>query len=335
LFVSAANYAQIFSLDHKALDPSPRKALAVAIPTHTLSLTGTQQKGQAMAGGTNPSDPMVSVAWLAHNLHTPDVRIVDASSFMPGSDRDAKSEYQAGHIPGAVFFDIDEIADTQTDLPHMMASAEKFASRVRKLGIGDGLRIVVYDSQGLFSAPRVWWMLRHMGHDDVVVLDGGLPAWVQAGLPLEDLPPIPRERHFTVRRRADLIRDMAQMREKLATGTAQVVDARSAGRFEGSAPEPRAGLPSGHMQGARNVPFTTLLTGEGMLKDPDSLRAIFAAAGVDLTGRIVTTCGSGITACVLALALARLGRWDVPVYDGSWAQWASLPENLIVTGPPS
>jgi thiosulfate/3-mercaptopyruvate sulfurtransferase len=200
-----------------------------------------------------PSDPMVSVAWLASKLTAPDIRVVDASSFMPGSDRDARAEYDAGHIPGAVFFDINEICDLDTDLPHMMPSAEKFASRVKKLGLGDGCRIVVYDSLGLFSAPRVWWMFRHMGHEDVVVLDGGLPAWVAAGHELEDMPPMPRERHFTVRRRADLIRDMEQVRVKLETGSAQIVDARGAGRFAGTAPEPRAGLPSGHMRGAFNV----------------------------------------------------------------------------------
>jgi thiosulfate/3-mercaptopyruvate sulfurtransferase len=285
-----------------------------------------------MAGWANPSDPMVSVAWLAQRLNAPDVRVIDASSFMPGSDRDARSEYEAGHIPGAVFFDINEICDTETDLPHMMPSAEKFASRVKKLGLGDGLRLVVYDSLGIFSAPRVWWMLRHMGHEDVVVLDGGLPAWIAAGHPLEDMPPVPRERHFTVRRRADLIVDMEQVRAKLSSGIAQIVDARSAGRFDGSAPEPREGLSSGHMKGALNAPFGGVLNADGTLKDATALSAMMKDCGVDLTAGIVTTCGSGITACVLALALARLGRWDVPVYDGSWTQWASTPGNAIATG---
>lgn len=285
-----------------------------------------------MTSPTSPNDPVVSVAWLAARLDAPDIRIVDASSFMPGSDRDARGEYEAGHIPGAVFFDINEICDTDTDLPHMMPSAEKFTSRVQKLGLGDGSRIVVYDSLGIFSAPRVWWMFRHMGHEDVVVLDGGLPAWIAAGHDLEDMPPIPRERHFTVRRRADLIRDMNQVKDKLASGTAQIIDARSAGRFAGSAPEPREGLPSGHMKGALNVPFTNVLNADGTLKDTASLSELMRAGGVDLSGRIVTSCGSGITACVLALALARLGRWDVPVYDGSWTQWASTPGNEIIQG---
>jgi thiosulfate/3-mercaptopyruvate sulfurtransferase len=286
-----------------------------------------------MAGWASPEDPMVSVAWLAERLNAPDIRIIDASSFMPGTDRDAHREYQAGHIPGAVFFDLNEICDTGSDLPHMMPSAEKFSSRVKALGLGDGLRLVVYDSLGLFSAPRVWWMFRHMGHSDVVVLDGGLPAWMEAGHALEDMPPPHRERHFTVRRRADLIRDMDQVRQKIDTASAQLVDARSKGRFEGSAPEPREGLPSGHMAGAFNVPFTDLLTPDKKLKDARDLAAIFTDAGVDLSTRIVTTCGSGITACVVTLALARLGRWEVPVYDGSWSEWASHSDNVIETGP--
>jgi thiosulfate/3-mercaptopyruvate sulfurtransferase len=286
-----------------------------------------------MAGGASPMDPVVSVAWLASRLDAPDVRVIDASTFMPGSDRNARAEYQVGHIPGAVFFDIEEISDTNTDLPHMMPSAEKFASRIKRLGLGDGLRLVVYDSHGIFSAPRVWWMLRHMGHEDVVVLDGGLPAWIATGYPLEDMPPIARERHFTVRRRGDLIREMAQVTHALSNKSAQVVDARSAGRFDGSAPEPRAGLPSGHMRGACNVAFQNVLTSDGMLKDKAALAEIMANAGIDLSAPIITTCGSGITACVLALALARLGRDDVAVFDGSWTQWASTAGNEIVTGP--
>jgi thiosulfate/3-mercaptopyruvate sulfurtransferase len=285
-----------------------------------------------MSSGLEQTDPMVSVAWLAAHLSAPDVRVVDASSFMPGSDRDARGEYEAGHIPGAVFFDIDEICDLESDLPHMMPSAEKFASRVRRLGLGDGLRIVVYDSLGIFSAPRVWWMFRHMGHEEVFVLDGGLPAWIAAGHELEDMPPIARDRHFTMRRRSDLVRDMEQVKAILESRSAQVVDARSAGRFSGEAPEPRAGLPSGHMRGAHNLAFTNVLNGDGTLKDRKALVGVMTEAGVDVGAPIVTTCGSGITACVLALALARLGRNEVAVYDGSWAQWASTPGNEIMTG---
>jgi thiosulfate/3-mercaptopyruvate sulfurtransferase len=285
-----------------------------------------------MGRDTGQIDPMVDVAWLAAHLTAPDVRVIDASTFMPGSERNARAEYDAGHIPGAVFFDIDEISDTATDLPHMMPSAEKFASRVRRLGLGDGLRLVVYDSQGIFSAPRVWWMFRHMGHEEVFVLDGGLPAWVAAGHPLEDMPPMPRDRHFTMRRRGDLIRDMGQVSAHLASGSAQIVDARAAGRFSGQAPEPRVGLASGHMRGALNLPFNQVLTSEGYLKSKEALAEVFAASGINLQAPIVTTCGSGLTACVLALASARLGRTDVAVYDGSWTQWASTPGNEIVTG---
>jgi thiosulfate/3-mercaptopyruvate sulfurtransferase len=291
------------------------------------------QNGESeMAGWASPDDPMVSVDWLAERIGAPDIRIIDASSFMPNSDRDARAEYSSSHIPGAVFFDINAICETNTELPHMMPSAEKFASRVKALGLGDGLRLVVYDSLGLFSAARVWWMFRHMGHEDIVVLDGGLPAWIGAGHQLEDMPTIVSPRHFTVRRRADLIRDMDQMREKIQIGTAQIVDARGAGRFTGAAPEPRPGLPSGHMKGAFNVPFTDVLNDDMTLKSKSELAHLFESVGINAKARIVATCGSGITACVLALALARMGRWDVPVYDGSWTEWASTPNNIIETG---
>jgi thiosulfate/3-mercaptopyruvate sulfurtransferase len=199
--------------------------------------------------------------------------------------------------------------------------------------LGDGQRIVVYDSQGLFSAARVWWLFRLMGHEDVVVLDGGLPKWRAEARPLEDMPAVARERHFTVRRRADLIRDLAQVEEKLALKSAQIVDARPAARFLGQAPEPRAGLPSGHMPGALNVPAGSVLNPDGTLKGTSDLQALFSAAGVDVDRRIVTSCGSGVTACILALALARLGKWDVPVYDGSWAEWAGRPGAAIVGAP--
>lgn len=286
-----------------------------------------------MTSWSRPDDPLVSPQWLAERLSAPDVRVVDASWFMPGSSRDARAEYEAGHIPGAVFFDIDAISDSDTHLPHMAPPPEKFASRVRKMGLGDGNRIVVYDSTGVFSAARVWWLFRLMGHDDVVVLDGGLPAWAAAGLPLDDMPPVPHERHFTVRHRTDLVRDFSQVRMKLETSSAQIVDARPAARFLGQAPEPREGLPSGHAPGSVNVPWNSVLQADGRMLEPDALAAVFRAAGVDVGRRIVTTCGSGVTACVVALALARLGRWDVPVYDGAWSEWASTPGAPVVAGP--
>jgi len=278
-------------------------------------------------------DPLVSTAWLAEHLGAPDVRIVDASWFLPGTSRNPREEYALAHIPGAVFFDIDEITDETSDLPHMLPSVVKFASRMRKLGIGDGARIVVYDSQGLFSAPRVWWTFRAMGHEDVVVLDGGLPKWIAEGRPIEDGVPPPRERHFTARLSADLVRALPQVRRALDSGKEQLVDARPAGRFTGEAPEPRPGLRGGHMPGAMNVPSSEVIAPDGTLKSAAQLEAVFSAAGVDLARPIITTCGSGITASLLALALARLGRDRTPVYDGSWAEWGGRDDTPVVTGP--
>ncbi|MFN3858220.1 MAG: 3-mercaptopyruvate sulfurtransferase [Caulobacter sp.] len=277
-------------------------------------------------------DPLVSTAWLAEHLDAPDIRIVDASWFLPGDPRDPKAEYALAHIPGAVFFDIEEIVDETSDLPHMLPSVVKFASRMRRLGIGDGARIVVYDSQGLFSAPRVWWTFRAMGHEDVVVLDGGLPKWIAEGRPIEDGTPPPRERHFTARMNADLVRALPQVRRAIDSGREQLVDARPAARFTGEAPEPRPGLRGGHMPGALNVPSSSVIAPDGTLKSAQQLEAVFAEAGVDLGRPIITTCGSGITASLLALALARLGRDRTPVYDGSWAEWGGRDDTPVVTG---
>jgi thiosulfate/3-mercaptopyruvate sulfurtransferase len=278
-------------------------------------------------------DPMVSCAWLAERLAAPDIRVLDATWFMPGDGRDAKALYLARRIPGAIFFDIDDISDSENPLPHMLPSPEKFAARMRKLGIGDGLRVIVYDSHGVFSAARVWWSFRVMGHEDVAVLDGGLPAWEAAGLPLEEGPPAPcAERHFTARFRADLVRDLADMARVLGQG-GQVLDARPPARFRGESPEPRGGLKSGHMPGARNVASGSLVDAHGMLRSREQLREIFAAAGADLARQAVCSCGSGITAALIALALARLGRWDAAIYDGSWAEWGARDDTAIVTGP--
>ncbi len=280
-------------------------------------------------------DPLVSTAWLADHLGAPDVRIIDASWFLPGVDRNPRQEYGLCHIPGAVFFDIDEICDESSPLPHMLPSPVKFASRMRRLGIGDGARLVIYDSQGLFSAPRVWWTFRAMGHEDVVVLDGGLPKWVAEGRPVEEGAPPPRERHFTVRYTNDLVRDLGQVRRALDAGREQLVDARPAARFTGHAPEPRPGLKSGHMPGARNVPGASVIAPDGTLKSTESLIRLFQEAGVDLDRPVITTCGSGITAALLALALARLGKDRTAVYDGSWAEWGGLADTAIVQGPAS
>jgi thiosulfate/3-mercaptopyruvate sulfurtransferase len=279
-----------------------------------------------------PEDPIVSCAWLAERLDAPDIRIIDATWFLPGDQRDAKALYAARRIPGAIFFDIDEIADKDTNLPHMLPSPEKFAARMKKLGIGDGARVVVYDSQGLFSAARVWWTFRVMGHEDVKVLDGGFPAWERAGYAVETTPPQQRmERHFTARFRADLVRDLGDMRRAVDTG-AQILDARPNPRFRGEAPEPRSGLKSGHMPGAHSVPSGTLVNEKGELRAREELAAIFKTAGAEPTQPAITTCGSGVTAPIIALALARLGRWDAAVYDGSWAEWGSKEDTPIVAG---
>ncbi len=278
-------------------------------------------------------DPVISPATLAERLSAPDLRVIDATWRPAGENVDGRALHLAERIPGAVFFDIDEIADRDVDLPHMLPSAEKFSSRMRRMGIGDGASIVVYDSLGMFSAARVWWTFRVMGKEDVQVLDGGLPAWKAAGLPLEDGPPVkPQERHFTTRRRADLVRTLADMRRIVADRSAQILDARGSGRFAGAEPEPRPGLRGGHMPGARNLPYSLVLTSEGLLKPAVELEAALAQAGIDPSKPIVTTCGSGVTAALLALALARLGRWDVPVYDGSWAEWGALPDTPVETG---
>ena len=279
-------------------------------------------------------DPIVSCAWLAERLDAPDIRPVDATWFLPGDARDAKALFAERRIPGALFFPIDEIADTASTLPHMLPTPELFSSRMRKLGIGDGNRVVVYDSQGLFSAARVWWTFRVMGHDDVVVLDGGFPAWERGGYPIETGPPQQRmERHFTARFRADLVRDVNDVQRLVARGGAPILDARPAPRFRGEAPEPRAGVKSGHMPGAHSVPLSALVDEQGQLRGADDLKRIFADAGADVARPAVCTCGSGVTAAIIALALARLGRWDASIYDGAWAEWGSRDDTPIATGP--
>ncbi len=267
-------------------------------------------------------DWIVETDWLADHLQAPDLVVFDGSWYIPGVERDPKAEYLDGHIPGALFFDIDDLCDDKSDLPHMLPSTIKFASRMKKMGVGDGMRIVVYDNDGLFSAARVWWTFRAMGHDEVAVLNGGLKKWIAEGRTVDDGPAPPRtERHYTPRFNAELVRDLDDMRRLLTKQDSQIVDARPNGRFIGRDPEPRPGLRQGHIPGSRNVPFNDVLNADGTLKQRQDLIDLFKAAGVNPQEPVVTTCGSGITAAILSLALAVAGQTNAAVYDGSWAEW--------------
>jgi len=275
---------------------------------------------------------LVSTDWLAKHIDDPDLRILDASWYMPDAGRDPRAEYDAAHIPGARFFDIDEISDQRSDLPHMAPPVEKFVSRMRALGVGDGHQVVVYDGAGLFSAARVWWLFRLMGKTDVAVLDGGLPKWQAEGRNVEDMAPIVRDRHMTVSRQNALVRDVTQVAAAQKLAEPQILDARAPERFRGEAPEPRPGLRAGHIPGSKNLPFTQLLNDDGTMKDTDGLGAAFESAGIDLDRPVITTCGSGVTAAVLALGLARLGHEDWSLYDGSWSEWGAYEDMPVATG---
>jgi thiosulfate/3-mercaptopyruvate sulfurtransferase len=282
----------------------------------------------------NAKNWIVETEWLAERLGTPGLIVLDGSWHLPTSGRDAKDEYLAEHIPGALFFDIDDLVDEASDLPHMLPSQVKFASRMKKMGIGDGMKIVVYDSTGLFSAARVWWTFRAMGHQDVSVLNGGLKKWKAEGRPLEDGRPVPRTaRHFTPLKNNDLVRDLDEMKGYVAAKKMQIVDARPAARFEGTEPEPRPGLRLGHIPGSRNVPSASVVNADGTLKSKAELIRIFADAGIDPSKPVVTTCGSGVTAAILSLALAVIGQTNAAVYDGAWAEWGRDNGLPVATGP--
>jgi len=279
-------------------------------------------------------EALVGTDWLAAHLADPHVRVVDSSFKLPGVTPTARQDYDQGHVPGAVFFDIDDIAEPGTSLPHMIPSADLFARKIEALGIGDGDRVVVYDSAGLSSAGRAWWMLRLYGHHDVAVLDGGLPKWQAEGRPLDTAVPSPPPRRFTARFDPALVRDKRALIENVSTRREQVVDARAAGRFDGSAPDPRPGLRSGHIPGSRNVPYERVTDPHTrQLKNAEELSQLFRDAGVALDRPIVTSCGSGVTACALAFALHLIGHPGAAVYDGSWSEWGLPADTPIETGP--
>ncbi len=275
---------------------------------------------------------LVTTDWLASHLSDPDLRIIDASWYLPDMKRDARAEYEAGHIPGARFFDLDDVTDARSSLPHMAPPPEKFVSRMRALGIGDGHQVVAYDGAGLFSAARVWWLFRLMGKTDVAVLDGGLPMWKAEGRPLEDTPPVLRDRHITASLQPHLVRDVTQVAAAAKLRDHEILDARAPARFRGDEPEPRPGLRAGHIPGSRNLHYRRLLNEDGTMKDPDALRAVLKDGGVDLDKPVIATCGSGVTAAIIDLALERIGHDRHAVYDGSWAEWGMYGDLKVATG---
>lgn len=278
-------------------------------------------------------DSLVSTESLAANIDRPEVRVVDGSFTLPGVTPTALEEYRRRHLPSAVFFDIDAIADKKNPLPHMLASDAQMAAQMGALGIGDTHRVVVYDIAGLSSAPRVWWTLRAFGHKNVAVLDGGLPKWLAEGRPVTALVPKPRPAQFTARLNAKLVRDKAQLLANLGSGGEQVIDARASGRFAGTATEPRPGLRSGHIPGSLNLPLDRL-------SDPTTRRVLpaaeiekrFRAAGLVPDRPVVTSCGSGVTACGLAFGLHLIGWQEAAIYDGSWSEWGLPGDTPVATG---
>jgi len=272
---------------------------------------------------------LVSTEWLASQLGAPDLVVFDTTRYLPNEPFDGRTKFREAHIPGARFFDIDEVADTDTDLPHMIPAAGRFAKLLGAFGVGNAARVVFYDQKGVQSSPRGWWLMRLFGHERAAVLDGGLPKWLAEQRPVESgEPPAPSPAAFVPDFRAERVKGIGDVKRivRQGGGGALILDARAKGRFDGTAPEPRPGLPSGHMPGAANVPFNELFNPDQTLKDRAALRARFAQAGVDGERPVVTSCGTGVTACVLALGLVQAGFPEPAVYDGSWTEWASRPE---------
>ena len=280
---------------------------------------------------SDDSATLVSTEWLAARLTSPDLRIIDASWYLPDAGRDPEAEYAETHIPGARFLPLNDVSDARSALPHMAPPVEKFMSRMRRMGVGDGHTVVIYDGAGLFSAARVWWLFRLFGQR-AAVLDGGLPKWRADGRPVTAEPPTIRDRHMTVTRHPELMRDVTEVAQAAKLGTAQILDARASARFRGDAPEPREGLRAGHIPGARNLPVAELFLPDGTMKRGDALRAAFTRAGIALDRPVITTCGSGVTAAILNLALAVLGHDDHSLYDGSWAEWGMYGDLRVATG---
>lgn len=283
---------------------------------------------------TNP-DALVSTEWLAEHMSSPDVRIVDGTSYLPNQELNGLEQYNQQHIPGAVYFDINDVADESNPLPHMLPSPEKFSSKVRKLGLGDGNKIVVYDANGGYlAAARVWWMFRVFGHTDVCVLDGGLQKWIEEGRPVDDLPPAPRDRHFTARMNQTLVRSVDQIIANIDSQKEQVIDARSYGRFKGEDPEPRPSQKVGHIPGSISLPFNQLMDPKNhfVYRPADEIKAAIDKAGIDPSRPVAASCGSGVTACVLALGLYLIGHENTAVYDGSWSEWGDHPDTPVEQG---
>jgi thiosulfate/3-mercaptopyruvate sulfurtransferase len=277
-------------------------------------------------------DILVSTEWLAGELGATDLRVVDASYFALDASRDAEADYSAGHIPSAIYLNLAELKDSNNPLPFMLPPAEKFASRMQALGIGDGNRIVLYDDTPHRTAARAWWMFKTFGAHDVAVLDGGLAKWRAEGRPLETDKPTLRHRHFTAWADKEAIRTLDQIKANLDSGAEQVLDARSAARFTGDESDPRPEVAAGHIPGSKNLPYNQLFNGNGTWKQGDALKAAFESAGVDLSRPLVTTCGSGVTAAVLLFGAALLGKTDVALYDGSWSEWGTDPSTPKVVG---